>query len=172
MSKLCKNSALCWNWKAKTKYLYLYIWPVCISLWYHPCLPVLREGAFGLLVRGEALQSHYCHKVGHLSHVSLHAQSRWVTAVIGIRDYSTLWWLSLRRYRISTFPPAVCWVSANAKVKTDPSTPLLPVRNTGTKGHSVSRFQRFIKTFFSANLELCHFYFTLYCLLNIWLHLL
>lgn len=105
---------------------------VCVCTWHHPWLPLLREGALGLLMRGEALQSHYCHKVGHLSHVSLHAQSRWVTAVIGIRDYSTLWWLSLLRHRISTFPPAVCWVSANAKVKKDPSASPLPVRSTST----------------------------------------
>jgi len=56
--------------------------------WSCPCLLILREGL--LLMRGEALQSHYCQKVGRLSHVSLHAQSRWVTAVIGIMDYATL----------------------------------------------------------------------------------
>lgn len=109
----------------------------------HVCL----SSALGLLMRGEALQSHYCHKVGHLSHVSLHAQSRWVTAVIGIRDYSTLGWLSLLRCRISTFPPAVCRVSANAKVKKAPSTPPLPVRSTSTKVMVCQNFKDLSKLF-------------------------
>lgn len=138
----------------------LYIWPVCIYL--YDTIPVSHFSRRERLVCwwSEALQS-YCYKVGHLSHVSLHAQSRWVTAVIGIRDCSTLWWLSLLRYRISTFPAAVPSVFANAEVKKDPSsTPPLPVRNTSTEahnGHGVSGFQRFIKTL-PADLELCHFH--------------
>lgn len=34
-------------------------------------------------------------ELGHLFHISLHAQSRWVTAVIGIRGTDSLWRLSL-----------------------------------------------------------------------------
>lgn len=76
----------CPNWKIYTSVLF----PMISSL--SPFL--LREGVLGLLMR----------EVGHLFHVSLHAQSRWVTAVIGIRDCSMLWWPSLLRCCIFTFP--------------------------------------------------------------------
>lgn len=56
---------------------------------------LLREGTSGLLSRAE---------LGHLFHISLHAQSRWVTAVIGIRDPDKLQWLSLLRCSTSTLP--------------------------------------------------------------------
>lgn len=56
---------------------------------------LLREGTSGLLSRAE---------LGHLFHISLHAQSRWVTAVIGIRDPDKLRWLSLLRCSTSTLP--------------------------------------------------------------------
>lgn len=58
-------------------------------------LSLLREGTSGLLLRAE---------LGHLFHISLHAQSRWMTAVIGIRDSDTLQRLSLLRCRTSILP--------------------------------------------------------------------
>lgn len=57
----------------------------CVSLTCAPSPSLLRDGMLCLLSRAE---------LGHLFHISLHAQSRWVTAVIGIRDSDTLGWLS------------------------------------------------------------------------------
>lgn len=60
----------------------------CVSLTCAPSPSLLREGMSGLLSRAE---------LGHLFHIWLHAQSRWVTAVIGIRESDTLQRLSLLR---------------------------------------------------------------------------
>lgn len=51
---------------------------ICITWGQHPCLPPSPARELSdCFVRG---------KVGHLCHVSLHAQSRWVTAVIGMKN--------------------------------------------------------------------------------------
>lgn len=84
-----------------------------------PCLPLSKKGTLGLLMKAE---------VGHLVHVSLHAQSRWVTAVIGIRDSCTPWQLSVSW---ETAPLPFLPLTVECLQKTNP--PLqLPVRNTST----------------------------------------